>query len=392
MLPRRTFLVKLGFHTNGKKAYANRGKHTGMKIPALSQDAASGPDGVSSAHIPPNRHESHPSTGERVGRAPDGRPEEAEKHHSAPPEPDQPTPEGNQDHWRRWLASPAGRYVLDWEQQHLDEAVANLFGFVAIQCGLRELSALRQNRMRSRFIVSRSDNAAHYGDNVQAADVVIESYEELPVATESVDLIVLPHVLEFAADPHQVLREVDRVLRPDGRAIIVGFNPVSLWGIGQTIGRLRSRPPLPPDEHFIGLPRLKDWCKLLSFEIQAGSYGCYRPLVASDNWLARTEFLEKAGDRWWPICGAVYSVTVVKRVRGMRVVGPRWKHPVRARPAVGVASPTYTPPPIGPSAIPDYDSKFRFTEQGITNSWQNPSRYLPTAPVKATPDQADGER
>ncbi len=392
MLRSRPLLVKLGFHTNGKKRSANRGKHTGMKIPALSQDAASGPDEPGSPHLPAGGNRSHASAGERPDVVPGGGSGDAKKPQPLPPDPGQPREQGDQDHWRRWLTSPAGRYVLDWEQQHLDDAVANLFGFVAIQCGLRELSALRQNRMRSRFTISRSDNAAHYGASVQPADVVIESYEELPVATESVDLIVLPHVLEFVGDPHQVLREVDRVLRPDGRAIIVGFNPISLWGIGQSIGRLRSKPPLPPDEHFIGLPRLKDWCKLLSFEIQAGSYGCYRPLVASDKWLARTEFLEKAGDRWWPICGAVYSVTVVKRVRGMRVLGPRWKHPVRARRGVGVATPTFTPPPIGPSAIPDYDSKFDLNEQGMTTSWPSPSRYLPTAPAKVIPDQADGER
>jgi hypothetical protein len=43
--------------------------------------------------------------------------------------------------------------------------------------------------------------------------------------------------------------------------------------------------------------------------------------VRSDQWLARWAFLEKAGDRWWPVLGSVYLVTAVKRVRGMRLIG-----------------------------------------------------------------------
>ena len=41
----------------------------------------------------------------------------------------------------------------------------------------------------------------------------------------------------------------------------------------------------------------------------------------SQPWLNRFEWMEPAGDRWWPVFGAVYSLTAVKRVRGMRLVG-----------------------------------------------------------------------
>jgi len=66
---------------------------------------------------------------------------------------------------------------------------------------------------------------------------------------------------------------------------------------------------------------LRDWLRLLSFEVEAGRFGCYRPPVVSDRWLARFEWTERAGDRWWPVFGAVYALTAVKRVRGMRLVG-----------------------------------------------------------------------
>ena len=55
-----------------------------------------------------------------------------------------------------WLKTPAGRYVLQWEQSHLDGAVADLFGFHALQLGLPELDALRANRMPHRWVASES--------------------------------------------------------------------------------------------------------------------------------------------------------------------------------------------------------------------------------------------
>jgi SAM-dependent methyltransferase len=247
------------------------------------------------------------------------------------PEPDPASPEPSREpelpshyRWRQWLASPAGQYVLAWEQAHFNRLVPDLFGYVGLQCGLREIDSLAQNRMRSRLLVSRSNVGAGYDEEARKPDVIVEGFEELPFGDQTVDLVTLPHVLEFASDPHQVLREVDRVLRPEGRVIVTAFNPVSLWGLQQALGNGIGRPFIPADGVFISLPRLRDWYKLLSFEFTRGSYGCYRPPSSSEKWLSRTEFMEKAGDRWWPICGAVYCVTAVKKVRGMRVIGPAW--------------------------------------------------------------------
>ena len=241
--------------------------------------------------------------------------------------------------WVDWLESPPGQYLLRWEQQQYDAEVADVFGYFALQCGLPLLDCLRANRMPNR-ILARGQRDAHIGvrgdaewgraaadgvENYPAVGMVrVAQFEELPFDAQSVDLVVLPHVLEFAADPHQVLREVERVLRPEGRVIVSGLNPVSLWGAHQvTISRLRAG-FLPREGQFIGLPRLRDWLKLLGFELDRGRYGCYRPPCRTQRWLDRTAFMEKAGDRWWPICGASYMVGAVKRVRGMRLVGRVW--------------------------------------------------------------------
>lgn len=244
-------------------------------------------------------------------------------HHSTLAQAQPPVPEPEGDGWSRWLASPPGCYALAWEQEQFDAAVADLFGYHALQCGLPAIDALRENRMRHRIHARQPDDAPGGGELPESApaDLWLDDYEALPFASQSLDLVVLPHVLEFACDPHQVLREVDRVLRPEGRVIVSGFNPVSLWGARQIAGRAIGRPFLPEVGQFIGLPRLRDWFKLLSFELERGRFGCYRPPCHSEKWLERTRFMESAGDRWWPICGAVYFVSAVKRVRGMRLVG-----------------------------------------------------------------------
>ena len=236
-----------------------------------------------------------------------------------------------------WLQTPAGRYLLDWEQQHLDMAVADVFGFHALQLGLPQLDALRANRMPHRWLgldCAAPADAAPNEPVTQAAvpnpaAAVLCDFDALPFDSQSLDLVVLPHALELARDPHLTLREVERVLRPEGRVVILGLNPSSLWGLRQRFGRLRrgvgSAEPaslfLPHSGEFIAYRRLRDWLRLLSFEVEAGRFGCYRPPASSEKWLGRFEWMERAGDRWWPVFGAVYSLTAVKRVRGMRLVG-----------------------------------------------------------------------
>ncbi|HVL54893.1 MAG TPA: class I SAM-dependent methyltransferase [Burkholderiaceae bacterium] len=244
------------------------------------------------------------------------------------------------DPWRQWLASPPGRYVLAWEQEQLDTAVSDIFGFHALQLGLPEIDTLRSNRMPHRVQAVLPDEPllsaqpplldlplapVQSGELAARTCVRIEQAEELPFDSQSLDLVVLPHVLEFAQEPHEVLREVERVLRPEGRLIVCGFNPISLWGARQAIPRRLLPPLLPRPARLIPTARLRDWLKLLSFEMDRGRYGCYRPPCRTQLWLDRTRFLESAGDRWWPVCGAVYLVAAQKRVRGMRLIGPAWK-------------------------------------------------------------------
>ncbi len=240
-----------------------------------------------------------------------------------------------------WLETAAGRYVLDWEQSRLDALTADIFGFNAMQIGLPRINTLHANRMPHKWAtdVRPGSAGAPEADRPAMPVSVVLDYAELPFASQSLDLVVLPHVLEFAAEPHQVLREVERVLIPEGHLIVCGFNPASLWGARQLAGRLTGAHFLPLDGEFIGPRRMRDWLKLLNMEVDRGHFGCYAPPCATEKWLQRYAFMEKAGHRWWPYLGAVYMMHAIKRVKGMRLVGPVWKrNPVTAPHAVPVTN------------------------------------------------------
>src|SRR5262245_12665848 len=211
-----------------------------------------------------------------------------------------------------WFSTPLGSYLLDTELGYFDQELADVFGFNAIQLGLPDYDFLRSNRMPSRYV------AGPHGKVGLRADLTA-----LPVQTASADLVVMPHVLEFSSNPHQVLREVSRILMPEGHVVIAGFNPWSLWGMRRA--RSRGHSVVPWSGDFINLPRLKDWMALLGFELSGGRMRCYSPPFTSEKWLRRFGFMEAAGDRWWPFAGGIYFLHAIKRVQGMRIITPRWK-------------------------------------------------------------------
>lgn len=203
-----------------------------------------------------------------------------------------------------------GSYVLRREQAYFDRTVANIFGFNAFQLGLPERDFLRRSRMPLRRCAGNEDGV---GVRVLA--------DELPFATESVDLLLLPHVLEFALHPHQILREAQRVLMPEGSLLISGFNPLSLWGMRRALG---SKQDYPWCGSFIALRRLKDWLALLGFVVVGGQFAAYAPPLHLRSSLQRCRFMEAAGDRWWAVSGGIYFLHAVKRVPGMRLIQPKW--------------------------------------------------------------------
>lgn len=245
---------------------------------------------------------------------------------------------------------------MDWEKAQFEHVVADIFGYHALQLGLPDLNALQASRIPHRWVASPY---LPYGDDIFATNSIADKpintlaifenegnkddrknehkeakkiaffteFEALPFAENSLDLLILPHSLELSPDPHATLREAERVLLPEGKLIICGFNPLSLWGFKQKRSHLYKRLNfgdlyLPEAGEFIGYRRLRDWLRLLNFDVEPGHFGCYRPAVRGAGMLQRFAWIDKLGERYWPILGAVYFVVAVKRVRGMRMISP----------------------------------------------------------------------
>ena len=226
---------------------------------------------------------------------------------------------------QQWFSTSLGQYIVEHEFQYFDQVVSNIFGYNAMQMGMPQYDFLRANRMPLRF--SAGTESDH---------ILRTASDHLPIASDTIDLIIVPHVLEFHDNPHQILREIYRVLIPEGHVVISGFNPLSLWGLCQSCGFERSE--FPWNGHFIALPRLKDWLKLFNFEMEGGKLCCYAPPFKQDSWRQRFRFMEDAGDRWWPISGGIYFLHAVKHKCGMLVIKPGWKNSLAGKKKIAAAT------------------------------------------------------
>lgn len=227
---------------------------------------------------------------------------------------------------RAWFATDPGQALLDALQRHVDVWVPQLFGYHALQIGspdpARDL--LASSRIKHRAVL----------DIEPGIGQVIGAPEALPVQGESVDLVLLPHGLEFSRQPHEILREIERVLVPEGHLIIAAFNPLSIYGALRLSLGWRGRPPW--CGRFHGSWQLRDWLSLLGFDtLHCQSFGFRMPLGDGH----RLQFIERFGERWTPYLGAVSLLLARKRVATLTPVRPRWR-PRRSVLPGGLTQPT----------------------------------------------------
>jgi SAM-dependent methyltransferase len=223
-----------------------------------------------------------------------------------------------------WLESDLGQYFLSREQAMYDAVVGDIFGFNALQLGLLQLDALKNSRI---------PQLLHVGNN--EGDAYCES-DYLPFAESCIDLVCLPHVLEFSRNPHQTLREAERVLVPEGHLILTGFNPISAWGLKQVLTKdANDSDNYPWHGHFFTLSRIKDWLALLGLEFVSGEMIGYELPINDEKWLKRFACMDKLGEKWWPMLGGIYFIVAKKRVVNMTLLKPNWKkNSIKSRLAV----------------------------------------------------------
>jgi SAM-dependent methyltransferase len=204
-----------------------------------------------------------------------------------------------------WYQRPLGRALASAEQRALASQLPNLFGYHLVvidppwgECRLEDSRITHQVIQSAALAIS-----PHAG---LAADP-----DYWPIRTDSVDAIILPHTLELTANPHQVLREADRCLIPDGHLVILGFNPFSLWGARQLLTRRTDRPPW--STRFRSQHRVTDWLALLGFDTLHSQYLFQRPPLQSERILRKLQFLEPADGAGRMLLSACYILLARKR-------------------------------------------------------------------------------
>jgi SAM-dependent methyltransferase len=144
--------------------------------------------------------------------------------------------------------------------------------------------------------------------------------EALPFETDSLDVVIVHHVLEFSANPHALLRELHRVTVPHGRILLLGFNPWSMFGLRMAAGQFRGDSLW--RNHLLSAPRVTDWLQLLGFDSDRVDFGFHRPpLQRAARWFDGES--ERPWTRHWPM-GSVYLITAVKQVAKFTPIRPRW--------------------------------------------------------------------
>ena len=218
-----------------------------------------------------------------------------------------------------WLAGELGQAAFKREREQLDDILPGLFGYHILQYGY---SAGADYLAASR-IVNKTVLFLDEGDIAPGIRAIRARAEDLPVATDSIDVMVLPHILEYSKDAHKLLREMDRALIGDGHVIIIGINPFSLWGLWHLF--LCWWGEMPWGGRLISAPRLKDWLSLLDFEVKRSAGFFFLPPLKSGKWLQRFIPLERLGRYCWPFFGGLYAVVARKRTIPLNPIKLPWK-------------------------------------------------------------------
>ena len=174
-------------------------------------------------------------------------------------------PEILQRELRNWYSRDLGQRLFDIERCELEKVLPNLFGYHLLQIGSPINDALYETSLVSHRVYLEELGTGR----LSCQPGIWAQADALPIISDSVDVVILPHTLEFSPQPHQVLREADRVLVPEGHLVILGFNPWSLWGIRHFVTGRWARAPW--NGQFRSVMRVKDWLSLLGFETTEGS-------------------------------------------------------------------------------------------------------------------------
>jgi len=242
-------------------------------------------------------------------------------------------PEETRRQLRQWYNRYPGVQLAEQEMGLLDEILPDLFGYNLLQLGVAYAEdCLAQSKIPNQLVmdIDNSPFLDHLRDSIVNRKIryLRGIPEQLPIASDSLDVMLLSHNLEFTSDPHQVLREVDRVLIPEGHVVILGFNPLGLWMLWSIAWGWRKKAPW--CGRFLRCGRLNDWLQLLGFDIVDVRRYFYRPPFSNRRIMEKLSLVERMGRRMWPRLSGAYCIIAKKRVATLTPIRPRWR-PRRSR-------------------------------------------------------------
>jgi len=210
--------------------------------------------------------------------------------------------------WTLWNDSLLAKNLQKLEKQVLEPILSRSFGQHLLQASIAGATPLfEQVHLPFKSFVTFDYPLA------KPAGAFVAEPDCLPVGNETVDLLLLHHVLEFSNNPHQILRESQRVLTSGGSLVIVGFNPYSLWGLRKFLTMTNQ---MPWSGKYRTHSQLSDWLRLLDCQPESAQFGFLSPPIGSNSMLSRVERLEKFGRRINCILGAFYVLVARKQVAG----------------------------------------------------------------------------
>jgi len=217
-----------------------------------------------------------------------------------------------------WFSSPLGERLLSNEQALIEEALRDMFGYHLLQLSVvNDVDLTKTSRISHKF--------AFYPRPVQSPLVAaISDFNHLPLASNSVDLVLLHHVLDYSQNPHQVLREAASVLISRGHLVILGFNPWSFFGCWRWLTRFFS--PAPQWRHqSLRLGRVLDWLALLDLEPVNVAQGFYTSPFAGPRAKSHLDWIERWSKKLRLPCGSFYMIVARKDNLAITPQKPRWQ-------------------------------------------------------------------
>ncbi|MDV3503610.1 class I SAM-dependent methyltransferase [Marinobacter sp. M-5] len=221
------------------------------------------------------------------------------------------------DSFERWYQTPLGRALLADQRACVDAQIEKLTGARQLQVGVSHRFPLASGADFAQKIVTTPRWSPAIPDGVAVCDA-----DELPFPGDSMDLVILHHTADFSPHPHQALREAARVLRGEGSILLIGFNPLSVWGVRRFLSRARSGPW---GGRFLMKSRMEDWLRLLDFSVEHSRSCFYRlPLHKAEAGQKMSLFESVCGNGILPV-GAYYCILARKRVCSRMPRRPAWR-------------------------------------------------------------------